>query len=262
MSRKENNQVTFSIPDLWKAPFPLTFQQVINAANYLNTREKKILTELEEFYITKETIVRRGGKDLYHAHGVLSATTLAYTLNSWNLSEEIDYLAIIAAALLHDFGGFIDKKKNFAESINLLISAELLVLLGRPTVDEVYKLLKYASYDTGYPITWGHSLMDDHLYEVKIDENVEIEGLLLAYSDIVAQMSSPSYAERRREMLSLLGLAEDYIPPKIIALSDLLVYTLEKRTGKKVPDAIKSGFKENTKDARKEQNYKLMFESK
>lgn len=261
MSRADNKQVSFSIPDLWKNPFPLTFQQVINASNYLNSREKRILLELEEFYITKETIVRRGGKDLYHAHGALSATTLAYTLNAWEMEQEIDYLSVISASLLHDFGGFVDKKKNFAESINLLISAELLVLLGRPTVDEVYKLLKYASYDFGYPITWGHDLMDDHLYEVKIEEEVDIKGLMLAYSDIVAQMASPSYDVRRKEMLEMLGLDEDYIPPKIIALSDLLIYTLEKRMGKKVPDAIKKGFKKNTVNARKEHKYELMFES-
>lgn len=263
MNTSTASNQNISIPDLWKFPFPLTFNQLLHASPYLNQREKTILLELEELYMTKETIMRRGSSDLYHLHGVLSASTLAYTFNQWQSDfKDIDYLVLISAAVLHDFGGFVSTKKSFAESMNLLISAELLVLLGRPTVDAIYKTLKYASYGVGSPITWGADLLSDHVYDVKIEEHIDLSGLLLAYSDIVGQLASPSYKDRRDELVQLLDYKKETdIPIKIVALADLIIYTLEKRTNKQIPSVIKEGFKTNTASTRKFHNYKLMFES-
>lgn len=253
-----------NLPDiynLWKSPFSESFSDLLGTSTCLSPKEKKELIALEQLYVSEEALARKNSDELYHTHGVLSAEVVMFTLLNNEHVEGLDCFSLISAALLHDFNGFVSKDKKFAEAMDLLESKGLVDLLGLDMLNSIEKLLQYSSYDLTKPINWGSSLLDGDINEVTVPEDIPLEGLLVAYGDIIGQLCSVDYKERAKELLKVLEIDDpDFIPLKLLVLADEIIKSLRARASVNVPASILNSVLDNTQKARLRYEYTFSFE--
>ena len=249
------------IHELWTAPFALSFEDLVLVTKCLTQDEQDKLLKLKKLYVSEEALNRKNSQEFYHTHGVLSAEVIMFTMKENKLYDNLDCFFLTAAALLHDFNGFVSKDKKFAEAIDLLESKGLVALLGKPALDKIENLLQYTSYDVTKPINWGNSLLEGDQSEVMIADNVPLEGLLVSYGDIIGQLCSPNYLERAKELLKVLDISDtDFIPLKLLVLADKIVIALKDKVKFKIPAEIKNSLLLNTTKVRNRYNYSFSFE--
>lgn len=255
------NDTLLDIYSLWRSPFTESFKDLVQNIKCLSLHQKDLLLKLEQLYISEEALSRKDTSEFYHTHGVLSASVVMYTIKANPKIESLDCFSLIAAALLHDFNGFVSKEKKFAEAMDLLESKGLVELLGLKALDSIEALLQYTSYDKGRPINWGSSLLDGPANEVIIEKDIPVEGLLVSYGDILGQLCSPDYLTRAGELLKILDIVDtDFIPLKLLILADKIVLELEKRATIVMPEEIKEGILKNTQKARLRYDFQFHFE--